>query len=179
MAKHTKKIASEKIISAVANKVLVYLFTEMSASFFRRNAGSSLLLLSTYGAIQYHGGLNNSKQALCEELMLDSLAPSPADNFKRYSDTDVHMKSILRKDAAKHVMNILQGENKIEAYEIYKKMDADEIYCIIKFGDSICGYPGVVHGGITALLFDQSFGWLMLSANKPLAVTAYLNVTYK
>ena len=73
----------------------------------------------------------------------------------------------------------LLGQNKIEAYEVYKKNDDGEVKSIIKFGGSLNGYPGVVHGGITALLFDNCFGWLFISMGLPKAVTANLNVNYK
>jgi len=36
-----------------------------------------------------------------------------------------------------------------------------------------------VHGGITSLVFDNTFGWLFFSLNLPLAVTANLNVNYR
>ena len=44
------------------------------------------------------------------------------------------------------VYGTLLGDDKIEAYEVYKKIDSDEIYCVLKFGQKVCGYPGVVHG---------------------------------
>lgn len=41
----------------------------------------------------------------------------------------------------------LHGESRIEAYEIYKSKETEEIYCIIRFGDKINGWPNIVHGG--------------------------------
>ena len=74
----------------------------------------------------------------------------------------------------------LNKETGIECYEIYKSVDAEELLCIIKFGSALNGYPGIVHGGITALMFDNSFGWLLLSSkNAQAAVTANLNVNYR
>jgi len=43
----------------------------------------------------------------------------------------------------------LRGPGKIESYEIFKMLDADEIWAVIKFGDSLNGHPNIVHGGIT------------------------------
>lgn len=43
----------------------------------------------------------------------------------------------------------LNGAGMIEAHRIFKKVDGDEIFCVFKFGKSINGYPGIVHGGIT------------------------------
>jgi hypothetical protein len=41
----------------------------------------------------------------------------------------------------------LHGESRIEAYEIYRSKETEEIYCIVKFGDKINGWPNIVHGG--------------------------------
>ena len=73
----------------------------------------------------------------------------------------------------------LMGDDRIEAYEVYKKNDSDEVKCILKFGNKLNGYPGIVHGGITALLFDNCFGWLFISMKIPKAVTANLTINYK
>jgi acyl-coenzyme A thioesterase PaaI-like protein len=93
-----------------------------------------------------------------------------------------------------HVLySSLLGESRVECYEIYKPIslssspsvsfptvtDEHEIYCIIGFGDRINGWPNIVHGGITALLFDNTFGWLLAACNLPKAVTASLTVNYR
>lgn len=51
---------------------------------------------------------------------------------------------------------------------------------------NVCGFPKIVHGGLTAAIIDESFGflWLSLRANKQLpfrgpAFTAHLEVDYK
>ncbi len=56
--------------------------------------------------------------------------------------TDDHS---MKVDHALH--ETLAGDRMIEVYEIYRKLNDEEIYCIVKFGKSINGYPGVVHGG--------------------------------
>ena len=77
------------------------------------------------------------------------------------------------------VHDTLKGEGKIEKYEIYKKIGSDEIVAIVRFGSKINGHPTVVHGGITATIFDNTFGWLFFSLNLPMAVTANLSVNYR
>lgn len=67
----------------------------------------------------------------------------------------------------------------IQAYEIYKSRTSNELFCLIKFGSSMSGYLGVVHGGITAAMFDNTFGWLLMACNLPVAFTANLNVNYR
>ena len=46
-------------------------------------------------------------------------------------------------------------------------------------GKALNGYPGVIHGGISALLFDNTFGWVFIALNAPHGVTANLNINYK
>lgn len=41
------------------------------------------------------------------------------------------------------------------------------------------GHPGVVHGGLTSAMFDNTFGWLFFALGKPAAVTANLNVDFR
>jgi len=81
------------------------------------------------------------------------------------------------KDHAVH--DTLRGDGKVEVYEIYKKKDANEIKCIIKFGESLNGHKGIVHGGISSLVIDNTFGWLFMSCTLPSAFTANLNINYK
>ncbi|KAJ1425434.1 HotDog domain-containing protein [Ochromonadaceae sp. CCMP2298] len=67
----------------------------------------------------------------------------------------------------------------VEAYEVYKHRTREEIYCILKVGSRLNGYPGILHGGISALLLDTSYGWLFISTGLPPAVTANLDVNYR
>ena len=46
------------------------------------------------------------------------------------------------------IYSSLQGKSRIEAYEIYRSKETEEIYCIIRFGDKMNGWPNIVHGGI-------------------------------
>ena len=94
------------------------------------------------------------------------------------SFVDENMKALFNlQDHALH--DTLNGPNMIEVYEVYKKIDEDEIVCLVKFGKSLNGYPGIVHGGITALLFDNTFGWVFLALRAPHGVTANLNINYR
>eukprot|EP01035_Chromulina_nebulosa_P017099 gene17099-22612_t len=77
------------------------------------------------------------------------------------------------------IHDTLWGSGKIEVYEIYKNLNEDEVFSIITFGKALNGHPGVVHGGITALLIDNTFGWLFFSLKTPMAMTANLNINYR
>ena len=90
---------------------------------------------------------------------------------------DLHGDQVKYPDHALH--DTLNGSGLVESYVVYRKRDDDEIRCLIKLGGQLNGYPGVVHGGITALLFDNSFGAAFIVLNKPHGVTANLTVNYK
>ena len=90
---------------------------------------------------------------------------------------DLHGDQVKYPDHALH--DTLNGSGLVESYVVYRKQNEDEIRCIIKLGGQLNGYPGVVHGGITALLFDNSFGAAFIVLNKPHGVTANLTVNYK
>jgi acyl-coenzyme A thioesterase PaaI-like protein len=81
------------------------------------------------------------------------------------------------KDHALH--DTVAGPGKVEAYEIYQKNNTNELYCLVKFGKSLNGHPGIVHGGITSLVFDNTFGWLFLALKIKPAVTANLVINYR
>ena len=73
----------------------------------------------------------------------------------------------------------LRGENLIEEYEVYSNKEKEEIICLVRYGCSLNGHTGIVHGGITALTFDNSFGWLFLANKYPSAFTANISVNYR
>lgn len=77
------------------------------------------------------------------------------------------------------IHDTLTGANKVEKYEIYINKQTEELVAVIKFGNALNGHPGIVHGGILGLLIDNSFGILFLLLNKPLCVTANLNINYR
>jgi uncharacterized protein (TIGR00369 family) len=77
------------------------------------------------------------------------------------------------------VHDTLNGLGLIECYDIYKRSQFDDIRCIVRVGNRLNGYPGIVHGGIIALLFDNSFGVILFTSKIAHAVTANLNVNYR
>lgn len=102
-------------------------------------------------------------------------------NSARYHRID----EVLLSGDLKHILDnhaiheTLKGYGKIEIYEIYKSIENDEIYSLIKFGDKLNGHPNILHGGIIALMFDNTFGWLFYSLNIPKSVTANLNINFR
>lgn len=110
--------------------------------------------------------------------MHESMRPPPDSGFIRIDDALLSGEyQALAKDHAIH--DTLNGVGMVEIYEIYKHDERPEVHCVIRFGSSLNGHPGIVHGGITALLFDNTFGWLFVSLKIPKAVTANLNINYR
>lgn len=57
--------------------------------------------------------------------------------------------------------------------------DNPEIICIVQFGNALNGHPGVVHGGIISMMFDNCFGWVFLASKLNPGFTANLNVNFR
>ncbi|CAN0100579.1 unnamed protein product [Pylaiella littoralis] len=53
------------------------------------------------------------------------------------------------------------------------------IEAVVRFGRSIAGHPKIVHGGVTALTFDNLFGMALFMANAGAVFTAFIKVDYK
>jgi hypothetical protein len=59
-------------------------------------------------------------------------------------------------------------------------------YSVVSLGREVCGFPRVVHGGLTAAIIDESFGGLLFSLKQAGALsfwgpayTVQLEVSYK
>jgi hypothetical protein len=109
---------------------------------------------------------------------LETFRPYPDEGFVRV-DTLLESSHIeyLRSNA---VHDTLRGESLIEAYEVYHNETTGDIRCIVQFGNALNGHRGIVHGGITALVFDNTFGWLFfMQRDVPAAFTANLSLNYR
>lgn len=120
----------------------------------------------------------DSSTELEANVVIASLRP-PSDIWRRV-DEDVmkseHFKGFVTNNA---VHDTLMGEGMIETHEIYHCKETNELYCIFHFGKALNGHPGVVHGGILAMAFDNCFGWTFFAAQKSAGFTANLNVNYR
>jgi hypothetical protein len=146
------------------------------------SAAAVISLANNSGGLTSCDAAANSRipisRAVKDPMLLERLRPATNeyDRIDEFYLSKEENYSWLRDHA---IHGTLNKESGIEVYEIYKCTSADELLCIIKFGSSLNGYPGVVHGGITGLMFDNSFGWLLLSSKAPPSVTANLNINYR
>jgi acyl-coenzyme A thioesterase PaaI-like protein len=81
------------------------------------------------------------------------------------------------------IFGVLLGENMIESYDVYKRPegsnDENVIIAHVKLGDKIDGHPGVVHGGILSLIFDDALGFGFEALGVKMAFTANLTVDFR
>jgi len=52
----------------------------------------------------------------------------------------------------------------IPLYRMYLKRDGSELAVVALLGDGTSGHGGILHGGITSLLFDEALGWANAAA---------------
>jgi acyl-coenzyme A thioesterase PaaI-like protein len=84
--------------------------------------------------------------------------------------------------------NLLQP-NLLESYHVYKRIIHDQsttidentecVLAVVQIGDCLDGHEGVVHGGILALLLDDTMGFAYEALGVKKAVTASLKVDYR
>ena len=98
-------------------------------------------------------------------------------DYDLIDDSDVARSEITLESHILH--DTLNGDGLIETYTMYRKRSDDEIRCVVKLGGQLNGYPGIVHGGVTALLFDNSFAWAIIALRNSPGVTESLNISYK
>lgn len=75
------------------------------------------------------------------------------------------------------------ANNLIERYDVYRSI-IDEttpvrrVRGIVQLGGNLNGHPGVVHGGVLALLIDDVLGFGFAAIGVSMAMTANLNLNY-
>jgi acyl-coenzyme A thioesterase PaaI-like protein len=87
-------------------------------------------------------------------------------------------------NAGHAIFGLLLGEKMIESYEVFRRPEEDSdnenvIVAYVKLGDRVDGHPGVVHGGILSLIFDDALGFGYEAIGVKMAFTANLNVDFR
>lgn len=144
--------------------------------------------------------ISRSRSSSDCSTIVDRYQPDPSQYEHLRFDDEPMLKQFKHNHA---IFDTLSGTSRIEVYEIYKHKTKQEIYCIIKFGNALNGYPKTVHGGthdtklqsvfhltlkiscaycavgISALMIDNSYGCLFFSLRLPPAFTANLTLNYR
>eukprot|EP01032_Pedospumella_encystans_P029195 gene29195-32974_t len=118
---------------------------------------------------------DNLKATDDHQLQMTSLRPNKSD----YEIIDWSSKKYEKMVKNNALFHTLYGEDMVEEYEVYKHKTKPEIMAILKFGNVLNGYPEILHGGISALVIDNSYGLLFMSQNLPPTFTANLNINYR
>ena len=71
------------------------------------------------------------------------------------------------------------GERRIEMNRIFTSPDGREMVSFLHIGTAMCGFPGVVHGGVSASVIDEAFGRVAIAVVGGDAVTATLGLRYR
>lgn len=93
--------------------------------------------------------------------------PDPSQYDHLRLDDEPMLKQFKRNHA---IFDTLSGTSRIEVYEIYKHKTKQEIYCIIKFGNALNGYPKTIHGGNSDAMscsFLRPHVLILLQASQP------------
>ena len=81
------------------------------------------------------------------------------------------------------IFGVLMGKDMIEKYDVYKRpvesSAANVVVAHVKLGGNVDGHPGMVHGGILALILDDFLGFGFKALGVEMAVTANLNVDFR
>jgi hypothetical protein len=108
---------------------------------------------------------------------LDALRPKDKD-FIRIDEKVLEQMSDFASGHALH--EALKGDSLVETFELYVNPKTQRAHAVLHFGAKLNGHPTVVHGGILALAFDETFGWLLhFGLKSTQAFTANLSVNYR
>ena len=73
-------------------------------------------------------------------------------------------------------------EPAVRGAKVYLHAPSRTCYGAWPLGRRVCGHPGIVHGGVSALILDEMFGqayWAWFAAERGPGFTANLNIDYK
>ncbi len=74
------------------------------------------------------------------------------------------------------------AEPAVAGARVFLEESTRTVYGVWPLGRRVCGHPGIVHGGVSALLLDEMFGqayWAWFAPVRGPGYTANLNIDYK
>jgi acyl-coenzyme A thioesterase PaaI-like protein len=101
-------------------------------------------------------------------------------NDPDYIELQPHLKVAERYRAQNFMTGALTGLEKISVPPcVFSKENGERLVMIMHLGENICDYPGIVHNGLIAALFDEGLARCCFAAlpNK-VGVTANLNIEH-
>lgn len=152
-----------------------------------RLIGKALIASALMSGIALHAAQlrtdNSALDPVDAELAIEAtehaLAPS-SDDYVRIDLTTLaspeFRESFLQSNALHDTLN---GQGMIETFQVFHHKTDSDLFSIVKFGDRVNGYPGLVHGGISSLVMDSLYGWTFMANKLPPAFTANLTLNYR
>ena len=183
-SKYLPKVTTAVLLGGVGSAAYVYHHNSATATHNLLPSFSSLLAFCEPSVTATATATATATEAKIEKIhtiehILEQYRPDSS-QYERVDHVIFEEDDLYKTWREQHALyTSLHGESRIEAYEIYRSKTSEEIYCVIKFGDKINGWPNIVHGGITALILDNTYGWLFTTFKKPKAVTANLSINYR
>lgn len=103
-----------------------------------------------------------AKSATLDPVLASTLAKyEGSDRWSRIDDVSVKRKGDaygLRGQAIRDSLAIRAGA--LPAYRMYLRDDGEELVLVVQCSNGTSGHTNILHGGISALLFDESMGWM-------------------
>lgn len=114
---------------------------------------SRLRTVLSRGAVATAAICYGIKGAICEGPSvphdpLESLLATVRPNPEEYESIPWNVKKneeMIRNHA---LFDTLYGTDRVEAIEVYKHRTKQEVLAVLKFGTTLNGYPGILHGGV-------------------------------
>lgn len=190
-----------------------------SSSSTSSSSSSSLKNIFAFSSAVAAGSLFMVVNAAAEEDKFETWADEISQRSDVIQEVDVYSRVKKQQIPGRAVKNepvsesrsliwyTLQGKGKIERFKMWKvksddsqvSQDATSIIrpgvsrslSLVRLGDQVCGHKEFIHGGMTAALIDDLFGWQtgmerahLLAENEKMyrnakAFTARLNVNYR
>eukprot|EP01083_Nonionella_stella_P238514 835752_1 len=128
---------------------------------------------------------NNYKNSVSSTTSGDIPLPQWVQELRERSDFEEICRITPDSTAVHHsnpnnvMYSTLLGRDQLFHIEIHFSEELQEIRAVFGIGAKMTGHINVVHGGITALLFDNTLGRLFNRCTNLRGVTASLNINYK
>ena len=161
------------------------------ASSSKRRSATGALFASTTNVTRCDEASNDNSDENAYKQQLVNLQESSSSSSAAY--TEMKLPSRVTDYKGSHaIFGNLLGEDQIESYRVFRKNDIartqnpslqsnddNVIVALVQFGSSVDGHPGVVHGGIISLIFDDALGFGYEAIGVSKAVTANLSIDFR
>lgn len=102
-------------------------------------------------------------------------------NDPEYTEVRPHLKVAERIRAQNFMTGALAGPRKISVPPyVFSKENGEKMVMLMHLGEDLCDYPGIVHNGLIAALFDEGLARCCFAAlPHKVGVTANLNIEHR